>query len=70
MNKSDAHHQIANELGIAIGMVQLAKRKLEEGEASAAPVFRHYLERADAALGRLKLLLEELKQQDSSASRP
>jgi site-specific recombinase len=70
MNKSDAHHQIANELGIAIGMVQLAKRKLEDGEASAAPAIPHYLERADAALGRLKLLLEELKQQDASASRP
>jgi hypothetical protein len=65
MNKSDTHHQIANELGIAVGMVQLARRKLDESDGNTAQAFRHYLERADAALGRLKGLLEELKQQDS-----
>ncbi len=58
---NELHHQIANELGIAIGMVQLAMRKLESGGESHDPGLRHYLVRADVALGRLKPLLEDLK---------
>jgi two-component sensor histidine kinase len=68
MKKNDLHHQVANELGIVSGMVQLALRKLEPSVEDSAKSVRHCLERADAAVNRLKSLMEELRRQDSPDS--
>jgi hypothetical protein len=58
MNQDETHHQIANEVGIATGMVQLALRALETGEWGPETRLKHYLERANEALIRLPPLLK------------
>ena len=66
--KNEIYHQIANDLGIAIGMVQLARKKagLPGGETPQGVV--HYLERADEALGRLKIVMQSLRDLDPDLS--
>jgi len=54
---------MANELGIATGMTQLALRKVEDG-IEGQDQLKHYLERAVSALSRLKESTDLLRAQE------
>ena len=65
MNKRELDHQIANELGIAMGMVQLALMRTQKAENQREMgQVCSYLEKAGVALARLKLLTEEARSSD------
>lgn len=71
MNKQERAHQVANELGIVMGMIQLALRKMESIDSNQdSGSLRSYLERAQGALLRLKDLMDDSKElTDSVKSR-
>jgi hypothetical protein len=65
MSQRERDHQIANELGIAMGMVQLALMKIQKADLQTeAGQVCGYLEKAGVALARLKLLTEEARRSD------
>jgi len=73
MKRAEIHHRIANEIGIAFGMAQLARQRISEsgspGELDAASV-SVYLDKAIAALERLKGSVRELRGLDSPPETP
>ena len=73
MKRAEIHHSIANEVGIAFGMTQLARQKISGSDhpsgvdkASASA----YLDKAIAALERLKGSVRELRDLDSPPETP
>ncbi len=68
-NRSELYHQIANEVGIALGMVQLANQKVSQftdlSDENRA-LLQNYLSKAALALGRLKSSTNALREMDSN----
>lgn len=73
MKRSEIHHRIANEVGIAFGMAQLARQRLSESGSPGGPDATSgaaYLDKAIAALERLKGSVRELRELDSPPETP
>ena len=64
MSQSELYHQAANELGIALGMVQLARQKPEDEKKTES-----YLARAESALVRLKETLKSIQESETDSSK-
>jgi hypothetical protein len=69
-NRSELYHQIANEMGIALGMIQLANQKVTQftdGSEEGRAQLQNYLNKASLALGRLKNSTNALREMDSNS---
>ena len=73
MSDRDLHHQLANEVGVALGMIQLAGQRLsltQEMDAALKLSLKNYLDKAESALSKMKDTIKAMREEARDPSRP